>query len=76
VVTGYNPRTNITEVTGTVSNGTNQTFNLRVEIECPDGTIETNTVPAVPPLETRGFQVECAGLFTSGATVERVLEVS
>lgn len=75
VVTGYNPRTTITEITGTVSNGTNQTLDLRVELRCPDGTIETKTVRTVPPLETLGFQVECAGLITTGATVERVVAV-
>ena len=68
-ITGYGPLTTITEVSGTITNGTSIARTLRTDVHCPNGTVKTDTVFSIPAGETRGFSVLCDASFTSGATV-------
>ncbi len=69
VITGYGPLSTITQVTGTVTNGSAAERNVRIDVQCPNGTVATDTKFALPPGETRGWSALCTGNFTSGATV-------
>ena len=68
-ITGYGPGGSITEVSGTLTNGTTATTNARADVHCPDGATETDLVFSMPPGATRGFSVLCSGVFSSGATL-------
>ncbi|MCU1367706.1 MAG: hypothetical protein JWN39_3345 [Ilumatobacteraceae bacterium] len=75
VITGYGPASTITSVTGTVSNGGGVSKNARVDIKCPNGTVQTDSFYALGAGQTKGFSVLCDQAFTSGATVQAVVEV-
>ena len=68
-ITGYGPGGSITSVDGTVTNGTSAAINIRADVACPNGTVETDTSYSVPAGATRGWSVLCDGVFSSGATV-------
>lgn len=68
VITGYGPVSTITTVSGTISNGTGIERDLRVDVRCPNGTVQLDYVFAIPAGATRGWSVLCTGVFTSGAT--------
>lgn len=71
-ITGYDPGTTLTQVVGDVTSGLNVEAEVRVDVTCPDGTVEVDSVFAVPPGATRGWSVLCDGSFTSGAIVTTV----
>ncbi|MFN3257895.1 MAG: hypothetical protein ACE37B_19620 [Ilumatobacter sp.] len=71
-ITGYGPGFSITEVVGDTTNGLSVEADVRVDITCPNGTVETDRVFDVPPGQTRGWSVLCDGVFTSGATLTTV----
>jgi len=74
-ITGYAPGSTITSVTGSVTNGGSVSKTVRVDIKCPNGTVETDTVFQLGAGQTKGFSVLCGGgAFTSGASVQAVLE--
>lgn len=68
-ITGYGPLSTITEVSGTVTNGTSIARDIRADVHCPNGTVKTDLSFNIPAGETRGWSVLCDGSFTSGATV-------
>lgn len=68
-ITGYGPSSIFTEVSGTVTNGTAAEINVRADVHCPNGTVETDITFFMPAGSTRGWSVLCDGSFTSGATV-------
>lgn len=74
-ITGYGPISSITEVSGTATNGTADEASFRVDVTCPNGTTETTSLFRVPPGATRGWSVLCDGVFTSGASIARVVEI-
>lgn len=69
VITGYGPGYSITSVVGTVSNGTSVARDIRADVRCPNGTVEIDYAFDVPAGETRGFEVICDGVFTTGASL-------
>jgi hypothetical protein len=71
-ITGYGPGYSITSVSGNVSNGNAAAKNVRIDVRCPNGTVETDYVYSLPAGATRGFEVLCDGVFTSGALVSFV----
>lgn len=76
-ITGYEQVEVFTEtnVLGTVSNGTSEDFRLvRVEINCPGGELQTDQV-FLDAFETIGFEVDCPGLYTSGATIRALVDL-
>ena len=74
-ITGYSPGNTITSVTGTVTNGTLAAQSLRVDIKCPNGTVETDYAFSLAAGDTKGFSVLCqGGAFTTGATVQAVVK--
>lgn len=73
-ITGYGPSSSITQVVGSLSNGTTVIKDARVDVRCPNGTVETDYVFDIPAGATRGWAVYCDGVFTSGATAT-VIEV-
>lgn len=74
VITGYGPLSTITTVSGTVTNGTSTVRDVRMDVRCPNGTVELDTVYDLAPGATLGWSVLCTGSFSSGATVT-VVEV-
>jgi len=79
-ITGYNPLdfgsgNGVTYVSGTVSNGTGSSRNLRVDVHCPNGSVATDSVFSVAAGQAKGFEVSCNGVFSSGATIQTVVEV-
>jgi hypothetical protein len=75
-ITGYAPGSSITQVTGVASNNSGSTKSFRVDIRCPNGTVETDSFFSVPNGETRGVSVLCTGGgFTSGASVLQVVQI-
>lgn len=76
VITGYAPGSSYTSVTGTASNGTAASRSVRVDIKCPNGTVETDTLFALAAGSTKGWSVLCTdGAFTAGAVVQAVVDV-
>lgn len=74
-ITGYSPLFNITEVSGTATNGSSSTKSFRIDVDCPGDTTETWTLFNVPAGATRGWSVLCDGVFTAGATIARIVDV-
>lgn len=72
-ISGYSPGSTITGVAGTVTNSTANEADVRVDVSCPGGTLETDYVFDIPAGGTRGWEVLCDGSFTAGATVATVL---
>ena len=68
-ITGYGPASTFTQVSGTVTNGTSAEINVRADVQCPNGTVKTDSTFFMPAGSTRGWSVLCDGVFTSGATV-------
>ncbi len=75
-ITGYGPAGAgtayaYTMVSGDVSNGTSGPIDLRADLHCPNGTVETDTTYGIPAGATRGWgPVMCDGsAFSSGASV-------
>ena len=76
VITGYAPGSSYTSVTGTASNGTAASRSVRVDIKCPNGTVETDIVFGLAAGSTKGWSVLCTGgAFTTGAVVQAVVDV-
>lgn len=76
-ITGYEQVEVVSEtnVLGTVSNGSSDDFRLvRVEITCPGGELTSDQV-ALGAFETIGFEVDCPGLRTSGATIKAIVDL-
>jgi hypothetical protein len=71
-ITGYGPSFSITSVIGTASNGTFTPQDVRVDVRCPDGTVDYDIVFDLQPGATLGWQVICDGVFRSGASVSVV----
>jgi hypothetical protein len=71
-ITGYSPLSSITTVVGVVRNNNNTTASVRVDVRCPNGTVEIDYVFNMPAGAERGWDVLCSGNFTSGATVSTV----
>ena len=75
-ITGYSPGSSITSISGLASNNSGATRSFRVDIQCPNGTVETDSLFSVPNGETRGFDVICGGGgFSSGAAVKQVVQI-
>lgn len=74
-ITGYGPLSTITEVSGIVSNGSAIERDVRVDVTCPNGTVQTDHVFDLQPGATAGWSVICDGAFTSGASILQVVEV-
>lgn len=72
MITGYGPGFSITDVSGVVTSGLSDEADVRVDVRCPNGNVETDHVFNVPAGATRGFSVLCDGVFTGGATVVTV----
>jgi hypothetical protein len=72
-ITGYGPGFSITTVSGDVTNGGPSTVDLRVDMHCPNGTVEITHMFNVDPGETLGWSVICDGVFSSGGFVTTVL---
>ena len=76
VITGYSPASTITSVTGTVTNGRNAVADVRVDVKCPNGTVETDSFFDLAAGATKGFSVLCGGgAFTTGATIQAVVDI-
>jgi hypothetical protein len=76
VITGYAPGSSYTSVTGTASNGTAASRSVRVDLKCPNGTVETDLVFSLAAGSTKGWSVLCTGgAFTAGAVVQAVVDV-
>lgn len=71
-VTGYDPGASSTQVVGDVTSGLAVEAEVRVDVTCPNGTVKTDSVFAVPPNATRAWSVLCDGSFTSGVVVTTV----
>lgn len=71
-ITGYAPGGSITTVSGDATNGLNVEADVRVDVRCPNGSVEIDFVFNVPPGQTRGWSVLCDDVFTGGATVATV----
>lgn len=67
-ITGYGPSFTITSVIGHVSNGGTSEIDLRVDVQCPDGTVQFDYVFNLAAGSLVGWDVLCDGNFTSGAT--------
>jgi hypothetical protein len=72
IITGYNPLSSLTFISGNVTNGTAVKLNIRVDVRCPNGTVNFDYVYDLQPGQTKGFEASCTGNFTSGATVSWV----
>lgn len=64
-ITGYGPGGSITRVVGDTTSGLSFEEDVRVDVTCPNGNVETDIVFDVPPGQTRGWSVLCDGVFTS-----------
>lgn len=74
-ITGYGPGFSITEVSGTATNTSARERSVRIDVTCPDGTVETRSVFGITPGQTRGWSVLCDDVFTTGASIARVVEI-
>lgn len=75
-ITGYSPGGSLTQVSGITSNNSGGPKSFRVDIRCPNGTVETDSFFNIPNGETRGFSVLCdGGAFTAGASVVQVVQI-
>lgn len=68
-ITAYDSGLTRTIVAGDVTNGTSTLLNLRADVQCGNGTVEIETIAAIPAGAVRGWSTSCEGIFTSGATV-------
>jgi len=75
VITGYSPGFSITSISGTATNTSGTERSVRVDVTCPNGTTETRSVFGIPSGDTRGWSVICDGVFSSGASIARVVEI-
>lgn len=76
-ITGYVqvPTFTETRVIGTVGNGTSDDFRLvRVEVKCPGGQLATDQI-VVGAYETVGFEVDCPGLHSAGASIRGLVDL-
>ncbi len=69
VITGYGPGYSLTSVLGSISNGSSTERDLRVDVRCPDGTVEYDLLFNLAAGATKGWAVYCSGVFRSGASV-------
>lgn len=61
---------------GAADHCTLATQSLRVDIHCPNGTVETADAFQLVAGDTNGFSVLCTGGgFTTGATVQAVVKI-
>lgn len=74
-ITGYAPGFSITTVTGTATNGTGATKTFRVEVKCPNGSVQTDSFFSMASGTTKGWTVICDGAFSSGASIQNVIEI-
>ena len=74
IITGYGPGYSITSVTGSLTNNSGVEKDIRVDVRCPNGAVEVDSVFSIPDGGTRGWRVICDGVFSSGANVE-VIEI-
>lgn len=75
-ITGYSPLSTITEVSGVATNSSGSEQSVRIDVTCPNQTVETRSMFRIPPGETRGWSVLCGGGgFTSGASIARVVSI-
>lgn len=72
-ITGYGPGYSITSVSGDVTNGTVETVDVRVDMHCPDGSVQLDYAFDMAPGATRGWSVICDGVFSTGGFVTTVL---
>ena len=68
-ITGYGPGFSLTSILGTVTNGTGAVQDVRVDVRCPDGTVDYDLVFDLQPGQTLGWSVLCEGSFRSGASI-------
>lgn len=71
-ITGYSPATTITSIVGSVTNGSNITRSIRVDVRCPNGSVETDSFFSLAAGATKGWSVLCTGVFSSGATATTI----
>jgi hypothetical protein len=75
-ITGYGPIGATTNISGNVFNGTSVVRDVRIDIRCVDGSVQTDPVIALGPLQTKGFAVVCAdGAYSSGASVQAIVDL-
>jgi hypothetical protein len=67
-ITGYSPLTTITSVIGSATNNTGSTKDIRIDVRCPNGTVEIDYLFDFLAGQTLGWSVLCDGSFTSGAS--------
>lgn len=69
IITGYDPSTSLTMVTGSVTNSSGVTKDVRVDVRCVNGNVASDIVLGILDGQTLGWQALCNGSFSSGATV-------
>jgi hypothetical protein len=73
-ITNYSPSSGFTTVSGTVSNGTNETITIAIDLQAPTGEAKTTFADNVAPGSVAAWSTIFNGQFSSGAVVLRAVK--
>jgi hypothetical protein len=73
-ITNYSPSSSFTFISGTASNGTNETITIAIDLQAPTGQTTTTYANDVAPGAVAAWSTSFNGQFSSGAVVIRAIK--